>query len=513
MTKNQLLRLKKLILSVLILSTGIVLFSAVSTIAETDKVYQNLIIFADVINEIEKNYVDPVESDKIIIKAVQGMVRSLDPHSAYLDPEEYSALEDDTKGEFSGIGVVMIIKDNILTVISPIEGSPAYKAGIKAGDIIIKVNGESTHEMSISEAVNRIKGPKGSDLTITVLRKNKVAIKYNLTRADIPLTSVKSRTLQPGYAYISVSNFNENTSTELVSSLEKFEAQPTPLTGLILDLRGNPGGLLKQAVEISDLFINEGIIVSIKGRKDSETQIWKAQEDAISRTYPIVVLINSGSASASEIVAGALQEHKRALILGTTSFGKGSVQNLKKFSDGSALKLTVARYYTPSGRSIQAKGIKPDIELKYKLIEKEESKGKAIKESDLRHHLKKSGNLNEDESSVIDNLDQYVSGVIKTTLNMRETPVKKGKVLKILTKGSTVKIIEEIENEWLKVVFENKIGYIKDRDRYITKATPADDNDDVDYVKLGLEQLLLDNQVKRALELLVSHNIFSERIN
>ncbi len=510
MTKTQLLQLKRLILSVLILFIGIVLFSANPTIAETDKVYQNLIIFADVINEIEKNYVDPVESEKIIIKAVQGMVRSLDPHSAYLDPEEFSSLEDDTKGEFSGIGVVMIIKDNILTVISPIEGSPAFKAGIKAGDIIIKVNGESTHEMSISEAVNRIKGPKGSALTITVLRKNKVAIKFELTRDDIPLTSVKSRILQPGYAYISISNFNENTNTELISALEKFETATTPLTGLILDLRGNPGGLLKQAVDISDLFINEGVIVSIKGRKDSETQIWKAQENSISRAYPIVVLINGGSASASEIVAGALQEHKRALILGTTSFGKGSVQNIKKFSDGSALKLTVARYYTPSGRSIQAEGIKPDVELKYKLIEKEVSEGKSIKESDLRHHLGKVGNLNEEESPVINNLEEYISRVIQTTLNMREAPDKKGKVLKILTKGSNVKIIEEIEDEWLKVVFENKIGYIKDKERYITKETPEDD---VEFGKLELEQLLHDNQVKRALELLVSHNIFSERIN
>lgn len=507
MTIIKFFRLKKFILTLLVLTIVFLFLPAGITLAENDKVYQNLIIFADVINEIEQSYVDPVDSDKIIIKAVQGMVRSLDPHSAYLDPEEFAALEDDTKGEFSGIGVVMIIKNNILTVISPIEGSPAYKAGIKAGDIIIKVNGESTHEMSISEAVNRIKGPKGSPLTLTVLRNNETSVKFDLIRDDIPLTSVKSKILQPGYAYISISNFNENTSTELTEALETLEANPVPLSGLVLDLRGNPGGLLKQAVDISDLFINEGIIVSIKGKKDSEAQIWKANENATQRSYPIVVLINSGSASASEIVAGALQEHKRALILGTTSFGKGSVQNVKQFSDGSALKLTVARYYTPSGRSIQAEGIKPDIELKYKQIDIEKPKRKALKESDLWHHLEKADNLN-GESSVIKNLDQYKSGVIQTKLNMRKKPERNATILKVLTEGTTVKIIEEVENQWLKITIDNEVGYIKDKKQYITK---TDIKEDVD--KTTLERLLHDNQVKRALELLISHNIFSERID
>lgn len=510
MTNSKLFRLKRSLFSVLLLSTALVLFSATPLFSETDKVYQNLIIFSDVINEIEKSYVDPVESDTIIIKAIQGMVKSLDPHSTYLNPEEFATLEDDTKGEFSGIGVVMIIKDNILTVISPIEGSPAYRAGIKAGDIIIKVNGESTHDMSISEAVNKIKGPKGSSLTLTVLRKKEKKITFDLVRADIPLTSVKSAELQPGYAYMSISNFNENTSAELTEALETFEAMPTPLTGLVLDLRGNPGGLLKQAVEISDLFINEGVIVSIKGRKDSEAQIWKAHENSVVRDYPIVVLINAGSASASEIVAGALQEHKRALVLGTTSFGKGSVQNVKKFSDGSALKLTVARYYTPSGRSIQAEGIKPDIELSYSLIKEEESNGKSLKESDLKNHLGKADNLNGEETPVVKNLDQYRSGIIQTTLNMRGTPDRKGNIIQVLEKNTSVKIIEEAENNWLKIVFENEIGYIKDKKRYITRVTPEDDES---LGKLTLERLLHDNQVKRSLELLISHNIFSERIN
>lgn len=507
MTTIKFSRLKRVILSTLVFTTGFMFLSSGVTVAETDKVYQNLIIFADVINEIERGYVDPVDSDKIIIKAVQGMVRSLDPHSAYLDPEEFAALEDDTKGEFSGIGVVMIIKNNILTVISPIEGSPAYKAGIIAGDIIIKVNGESTHEMSINEAVNKIKGPKGSPLTLTVLRDNETSVEFELTRDDIPLTSVKSKTLQPGYAYTSISNFNENTNSELTEALEVLEANPTPLSGLILDLRGNPGGLLHQAVEISDLFINEGIIVSIKGKKDSEVQIWKAHENVTQRSYPIVVLINSGSASASEIVAGALQEHKRALVLGTTSFGKGSVQNVKKFSDGSALKLTVARYYTPSGRSIQAEGITPDIELKYKQIAVEKPKRKALKESDLWHHLKKEENL-KGQPSTIEKTYQYRSGVIQTKLNMRKMPEKNATILKVLTEETTVKIIEEVEDQWLKIVIDNEVGYIKDNKQYITKASMKKDTDIA-----TLERLLHDNQVKRALELLISHNIFSERID
>ena len=510
MKKQHFQKTCKHLITLIILTFSLFSLNAGSVSAEPDDVYRNLIIFSNVINEIEKNYVDPVQSEKMIMKAVQGMVRSLDPHSAYLEPQEYSALEDDTRGEFSGIGVVMIIKNDILTIISPIEGSPAYKAGIKAGDVIVKVDGESTLEMSISEAVNRIKGKKGTTLALTILRDNESYIQFDLVRDDIPIKSVKSARLQPGYGYVSISNFNDKTSDDLEKFLEAFESAEPPLSGLVLDLRSNPGGLLNQAVEVTDMFVNEGVIVSIKGRQESETQIWKAHENNKHRKYPVVVLINGGSASASEIVAGALQDHKRALILGTTSFGKGTVQNLRKFSDGSALKLTIARYYTPSGRSIQAEGITPDIELEYNYMEKGKDKKKLLKESDLKNHLKQNDTADSQISHILKNLDDYQDGQIKTELNMRLAPKNDGDVIMVLTKGDTVKIIEKKENKWLKILYKEKIGYIKDRKKFITKKAPVNQTG---YGHIAVESLLRDNQVKRALELLISHNIFAERMD
>ena len=357
--------------------------------ADGAETYKGLKLFSDVIELVENNYVEPVDSKELIEKAIQGMVHSLHPHSSLLAPDDFKELQIDTQGEFTGIGVSITMKDGFVTVISPIEGTPAYKAGIKAGDKIIKVNGKATGDLR--QAVKMIRGPKGTEVVVTIAREEvKKTIDYKLSRDIIPVESVKAIVLKPGYGYIWITNFRDSTTDDLVSELEKLESNKMPLKGLILDLRDNPGGLLNQAIEVSDIFVEEGTILSIKGRREKNTQIYKATPNKVKRNYPIVLLINGGSASASEIVAGALQDQKRALILGTSSFGKGSVQSVEKLRDGYGLKLTIARYYTPSGRSIQAKGIQPDIIIKRRFIDKEDMDGigeGVLKEKDLQNHL------------------------------------------------------------------------------------------------------------------------------
>lgn len=358
--------------------------------AGSEETYKGLKLFSDVIELVEKNYVDEVDTQKLIQKAIQGMVRSLDPHSSLLPPEAFEELQVDTHGEFGGIGIVITMDKRVLTVISPIEGTPAYRAGIRAGDKIIKVDGIATQDMELWEAVKKMRGPKGTNVVITIFREGSPEpIDFKLERDLIPIESVKWITMKPGYGYIWITNFRDNTTDDLVRALEELESEKESLKGLIVDLRDNPGGLLNQAVEISDLFLDEGEIVSIKGRQDKHTKVFKAQPNEIERPYPIVVLINGGSASASEIVAGALQDNKRALILGTTSFGKGSVQTVETLRGGYGLKFTIARYYTPSGRSIQAKGIEPDIAVKHHFLDIKETaeEDTLLKERDLRNHL------------------------------------------------------------------------------------------------------------------------------
>jgi len=285
------------------------------------------------------------------------------------------------------------MQKGLLTVISPIEGTPAYKAGVNAGDIIIKVDGESTKDMMLWEAVKKMRGPKGEPVVITVVRKGAAKpMEFTLVRDIIPIESVKHLVLKPGYGYVRITNFQENTSDDLENALKGMESANPPLKGLVLDLRDNPGGLLNQAIQVSDVFLDKGIIVSIKGRLKRHTKEFNAHSDKLKREYPMVVLINGGSASASEIVAGALQDHKRALILGTTSFGKGSVQTVETLRDGYGLKFTIARYYTPNGRSIQAQGIAPDIEVKQRFSDEEEQPAEEegdslLKEKDLKNHL------------------------------------------------------------------------------------------------------------------------------
>ena len=372
------------IVAVIFLTIGSGFYRNIS--ASSDEAYESLKVFSDVIELIEQNYVDPVEANDLIQKAIQGMVQSLDPHSSLMPPDAFEDLKIDTRGKFTGIGIHITMRDGFVTVISPIEGTPAYKAGVQALDKIIKVDGTITNDLR--DAVDRMRGPKGTKVTITIIRgKSREEINLTLVRDVIPIESIKSFMLKPGYGYIRISNFTGSTTKDLIKNLEKIESDKTALKGLVLDLRNNGGGLLNQAIKVSDLFINDGIILSIKGRNEQNTKTFKAHSNKAKRDYPIVMLINGGSASASEIVAGALQDHKRALILGTTSFGKGSVQTVEPLRDGSALKLTTARYYTPSGKSIQAKGIKPDIVVKHGYEGSTIKDDHMLKEKDLRNHL------------------------------------------------------------------------------------------------------------------------------
>ena len=332
--------------------------------AGTSEIYKNMEILTEVIRQIEKSYVEPQEAQKLIKGALKGMVQGLDPHSSYMTKEEHQELLIETKGSFSGVGIEITVKDNFLTVVSPIEGTPAYKSGIQAGDRIIKIDGKLTTEMSLPEAVKSIRGEKGTSVNLTIMREGSdKPLDFSLTRDVIPIKSVRSQLLAPKIGYVRISNFQSKTVQDLSAALEGIEKERN-LEGLVLDLRNNPGGLLSQAIDVADLFLDSGVIVSTKGRNSSQDMKATAHKKKGERKYPMIVLVNGGSASASEIVAGALQDNKRALILGTRTFGKGSVQTILPLSDGSGLRLTTAMYYTPSGRSIQASGIVPDIELK-----------------------------------------------------------------------------------------------------------------------------------------------------
>ncbi len=354
--------------------------------AKVNETYEQLKIFASVLDLVQRNYVEEVDPKKLIYGAVQGMLSSLDPHSSFLRPDDYKELQVETKGSFTGIGIEITLRDGILTVVSPIEGTPAYKAGLRANDKILKINGKSTKDMSLIEAVKVLRGPKGSKVTISIFREGWSELKdVTIVRDVIPIRSVRSRIVDDKYGYIRISTFRNNTTPELKKALKKMEKEHH-IEGLIMDLRNNPGGLLDQAVSVADEFLDKGLIVYTDGRVKDQRMRFSAHPNTHHHDYPIVVLVNEGSASASEIVAGALQDHKRAIILGTQTFGKGSVQTIIPLEDGSAVRLTTARYYTPSGRSIQAKGIEPDIIVPF-VPEKKDKKTKKKKE-DLFHFIK-----------------------------------------------------------------------------------------------------------------------------
>lgn len=377
-------------LILLSLVVGMVLFfngSSRLVTAGTEDIYKNIELLTEVIRKIEKSYVEPQGGQTLIHGAIKGMVQSLDPHSSFLTKEEHQDLLIETKGSFSGVGIEITVRDNFLTVVSPIEGTPAYKAGIQAEDRIIKIDGKPTADMTLPEAVRSIRGERGTQVNLTIMRETAdKPLEVTLTRDLIPIRSVRAYLLTPEIAYVRISNFQSKTSQDLAASLQEIEVAQE-LKGLILDLRNNPGGLLSQAIEVSDLFLDAGVIVSTKGRDSSQDLHATAHREKVERTYPIIVLVNGGSASASEIVAGALQDNKRAVILGTRTFGKGSVQTIIPLSDGSGLRLTTARYYTPSGRSIQASGIAPDIELKFTPPPGEKDAPGILREEDLIGHM------------------------------------------------------------------------------------------------------------------------------
>ncbi len=344
--------------------------------------YEKLKVFAKVMAIINHDYVDNVSEVKLINSAIKGMVSSLDPHSSYMTKSEYKELKIITTGEFGGLGMVVTMKDSMLTVVSPIEDTPAYKAGIKAGDIIIKINGESTIGMTLDQAVKKLRGKPGTKVKLTILREGATKpIELVITRAIIHVKSVKYKKYGD-IGYVKITQFQEGTTKELKEALKNLGK----IDGLVLDLRNDPGGLLKEAVGVCDVFIRKGVIVSIRGRSKDSAQYFYAHDDGNEPTYPVVVLINAGTASAAEIVSGCLKDHKRAIIMGVRSFGKGSVQSIIPLGDGSALRLTTARYYTPSGKSIQAVGIQPDI-IVYQAKIIPEKTGVSLRESNLLHHL------------------------------------------------------------------------------------------------------------------------------
>jgi carboxyl-terminal processing protease len=361
--------------------------------ALSNNMYEDLKVFTDVIGLIQKDYVEETNSKDLVYGAIKGMLETLDPHSAFMQPNTFKEMQEETKGRFEGLGIEITVKDGILTVVSPIEGTPAFRAGVLAGDQIIKIDGESTKNFTLVDSVKRMRGPRGTKVTITIMREGLTKPKdFTLVREVIPVRSVRHELLEKNYGYIRLSQFQEKTDGDFEKALKALEEESKgALKGLVLDLRNNPGGLLDQAVKISDRFIDSGIIVSIDGRKEEAKQKWPAHPDGMVTRYPLVVLINGGSASGAEIVAGAIQDHGRGILVGTQTFGKGSVQTIIPLKDGSGLRLTTARYYTPSGRSIQAKGIVPDIIVKPSRPEEEKEKEsvtpKLPSEKDLERHL------------------------------------------------------------------------------------------------------------------------------
>jgi len=359
--------------------------------ALSNNMYEDLKVFTDVIGLIQKDYVEETNSKDLVYGAIKGMLETLDPHSAFMPPNVYKEMQDETRGRFEGLGIEITVKDNILTVVSPIEDTPAYRAGVLAGDQIIKIDGEPTKNLTLVDSVKRLRGPRGTKVTITIMREGLTKPKeFTLVRDVIPVRSVRYELLEKNYGYIRLSQFQEKTDGEFEKAMKALEEESKgTLKGLVLDLRNNPGGLLDQAVKIADRFIESGLIVSVEGRKEDQKMKFYAHPDGNVGRYPLVVLINGGSASGAEIVAGALQDHGRGILIGTQTFGKGSVQTIIPLKDGSGLRLTTARYYTPNGRSIQAKGIVPDIIVKLSRPEEEKEvlPPKLPAEKDLERHL------------------------------------------------------------------------------------------------------------------------------
>lgn len=370
--------------------------------------FEGLKTFSEVYGRIQQDYVEPVPDDKLLEDAIRGMLSGLDPHSTYLDQEQYNELKVGTTGQFGGLGIEVGMENGFVKVIAPIDDTPAFHAGIKAGDLIIRLDDKPVKGMSLNDAVKMMRGEPGSPIVLTVVREGvEQPLKITITRDIIKIKSVKSRMLEDGYGYLRITSFQSKTGDNMVEAVDEMKKKGA-LKGLILDLRNNPGGVLNAAVAVSDAFLESGLIVYTDGRVEDAKMRFSATPNDITGGAPIVVLINGGSASASEIVAGALQDHKRAIIMGEKTFGKGSVQTILPTSNGGAVKLTTARYYTPSGRSIQAEGIAPDVPIsRVKLEMAAKSEFAPIKEADLTGHLsndksKKGGDAKDKDGERLD---------------------------------------------------------------------------------------------------------------
>lgn len=373
---------------------------------QTQERYEQLSLFNKVLYFVEQNYVEEVKGKDLIQGAIRGMLETLDPHSNFLTAEVYKDMKVDTEGKFGGIGIEIGTKDNVLTVIAPIDDTPAAKAGIKAGDRIIKIAGESTKGLNLAEAISKMRGKKGTDVKMTIWREGfEKPRDYTITRAEIKVQSVKNEDLEKGYLYLRLTSFNEHAAHDLKKVMDRYEESSGPMKGVIFDLRNNPGGLLDQAVEVSSLFIDDGVVVSTRGRTKDTQDVKYARKGNARKYMPVAVLVNGASASASEIVAGALQDHKRAVILGQPTFGKGSVQTVVEIAPDTGLKLTIARYYTPSGKSIQLKGIQPDVlldDLDQKVIDEAMRKQEFVHERDLKRRM--SNDTEEDKDFKLEEL-------------------------------------------------------------------------------------------------------------
>ncbi len=378
--------------------------------------YELLNLFGEVMERAKISYVEEVTDKKLIESAINGMLTSLDPHSSYLDAESFNYMNEQTKGKFGGLGIEVTMDNGLVKVVSPIDDTPAAKAGIKAGDYITHIDGETVVGMNLNEAVSKLRGKIGTKVKLAIRRINSKPIDLTIKRQEIKIQSVKSEIKDDAISYIRISSFTEDIDKAITEAVTKAQKQlKNKFLGIVIDVRNNPGGLLDQAVEVSDLFLEKGEIVSTRSRNESDTVKFMANEGDIAKGLPIVVIINEGSASASEILAGALQDHHRAIILGERSFGKGSVQTVIPLKDSTrdygAMRITTARYYTPSGRSIQAKGIEPDVEVKPAKIEELESYALNISEAELNNALKndseENSNKKDKKSKSKEDLEDY----------------------------------------------------------------------------------------------------------
>lgn len=388
----------RFLLSVTMATVLMISAPAFSQDTKEEETYQQLKLFGEVFERVRADFVEEVSDRELIESAIEGMLADLDPHSGYLDKESFKDMREQTRGEFGGLGIEVTMEDGLVKVVSPIDDTPAYRAGVQAGDLITHIDGEPVMGMNLNEAVKVMRGPVDTAIEVTIRRGSQEPFDLEITRDIIQVQSVRSR-VEGDIGYIRLTSFTEQTFSGLEEAFGTIRDETgEDLQGIVLDMRNNPGGLLEQAISVSDAFLDRGEIVSTRGRNEEDAQRWNAESGDMANGLPIVVLINGGSASASEIVAGALQDHKRAIVMGTASFGKGSVQTVIPLSGNGAMRLTTARYYTPSGRSIQAKGIEPDIAVEQARLEDLDN-GTIRREEDLPRHLENDFDSRQDQES------------------------------------------------------------------------------------------------------------------